>query len=82
MESNLQTLLREIQAVKFALIETKLFLDTHPCDKDAMEYYLCQKEKMEELTARWEKACPDICKENGHMRWAWVDTPWPWQVEG
>ena len=47
-----------------------------------MEYYLCQKEKMEELTARWEKACPDICKENGHMRWAWVDTPWPWQVEG
>ena len=82
MENNLQSLLREIQAVKFALIETKLFLDTHPCDCEAMEYYLCQKEKLEELTARWEKACPDIRKENGQMRWAWVDTPWPWQVEG
>lgn len=82
MENNLQSLLREIQAVKFALIETKLFLDTHPCDQEAMDYYLCQKEKMEELKACWEKACPDIRKENGQMRWAWVDTPWPWQVEG
>lgn len=84
MENNLnrQALLREIQAVKFALIETKLFLDTHPCDREALEYYRCKKEKLDELLECWEKVCPRICRDNDEYRWAWVDTPWPWQVEG
>lgn len=81
-ELNRQALLKEIQAAKFALIETELFLDTHPCDQEALEYYLCRKEKLEELLACWEKICPRVCKDGREMRWAWVDTPWPWQVEG
>ena len=77
-----QSLLRDIQAAHFSLTETRLFLDTHPCDREAMEYYLCQKEKLAELMMQWENVCPDIRKENGAVRWAWADTPWPWQVEG
>lgn len=84
MENNLnkQGLLREIQVAKFALIEAQLFLDTHPCDQEAMDFFCCQKEKLDELLKCWEEVCPMIRKDDGEMCWAWVDTPWPWQVEG
>ena len=32
-------LLEWINIVSFAVDDVKLFLDTHPCDKDAMEYF-------------------------------------------
>ena len=34
-----QELMNRINAASFAVDDVKLFLDTHPCDKDAMEYF-------------------------------------------
>lgn len=40
-----QELMNRINAASFAVDDVKLFLDTHPCDKDAMEYF----EKYQEM---------------------------------
>lgn len=36
---NQKQLLMYITQVSFALTEVNLYLDTHPCDQEAMEYY-------------------------------------------
>ena len=36
---NQKQLLMYITQVSFALTEVNLYLDTHPCDQKAMEYY-------------------------------------------
>ena len=47
-----QELMNRINAASFAVDDVKLFLDTHPCDKEAMEYfekYYDRFEKKEDL---------------------------------
>ena len=79
---NKAALLREIQICQFALIEAQLFLDSHPCDQEAIRYYNTHREHLKELTARWEKVCGKVRENGSELYWAWTDTPWPWQVEG
>ena len=75
-------LLREIQVCGFALTEARLFLDTHPCDQQAIQFYQQKKERLDQLKAEWEARCGCVQPCGNEARWAWVDTPWPWQVEG
>lgn len=68
----------------FALDEAILYLDTHPCDEKAQEYFnkmQCAYQKAHcEYT---DKFGPLLAKEvNVENRWDWVVTPWPWEVEG
>ncbi|MCI8601067.1 MAG: spore coat protein CotJB [Oscillospiraceae bacterium] len=79
---NKSALLREIQICQFALIETQLYLDSHPCDQEALRYFTAHREHLKELTARWEKVCGKVRENGSELCWAWTDTPWPWQVEG
>ena len=39
MSKDQMRLLKFISQVSFALTETNLYLDTHPCDKVALSYY-------------------------------------------
>lgn len=82
MESR-EELLRKIQMLTFALIETNLYLDTHPMDQAALAYY----HKHRDLLAE----CEEIYAENygplnpgqvtSKNRWTWIDDPWPWEME-
>lgn len=71
--------LRAVQAADFAVLETKLYLDTHPCDKaalEAMRRYEAQAAAVrEEYETRYGslKGSAEKCD-----RWAWIDDPWPW----
>lgn len=76
------SLLREIQLCDFLLTEARLFLDTHPCDQQALQFYQQKKERLAQLKAEWEARCGCVQSCENGARWAWVDTPWPWQVEG
>ena len=42
--SEREKLLRYIGIVSFAIDDSTLYLDTHPCDKEALEYYNVHKE--------------------------------------
>lgn len=74
-------LLKYITQVSFALDDVILFLDTHPCDKDALEYYQQVRQQRKEAMALYnEKYGPlQIDQENCESYWTWVESPWPWE---
>ena len=42
--TDMASLLREVQMAEFALVEANLFLDTHPTDANALEYFCKYKQ--------------------------------------
>lgn len=78
-----EKLLRKIDVASFVLTDTRLFLDTHPCDKEALCYY----EKFQEIrnNAVEEYAClygpiTEYSFKNCD-EWTWATQPWPWERE-
>ena len=78
---NQRQLLMHINEVSFAVTEAVLFLDTHPCDKEAMEYYRKMKKLREEAVAQYEKEFGPLTTDGvrNTSEWEWTQTPWPWE---
>ena len=78
------TLLEEIQASDFTLIDLTLYLDTHPNDKDALRQFNQFSHYSKQLKAQFEakfgplKQYGNSYSSEGH--WNWNTEPWPWQV--
>lgn len=69
----------------FALDDATLYLDTHPCDERALEYYnvmkRAYKKAYNEYTAKFGPLkINDVDVACG--KWNWAKTPWPWEMEG
>ena len=72
--------LQRLRELEFALLETNLYLDTHPNSRNALDYY-------QKVKAARDIMYEDYVKNNGPMfaadvrqdNWSWVDMPWPWQ---
>ena len=81
---NKASLLRAIQQTDFALYDTALFLDSHPGNREALSYYKNLNQKCKMLTAQYESAYGPLTRKSaaGGDRWAWMDGPWPWEMEG
>lgn len=83
MEKNKQRLLREIQRCNFALTEARLYLDSHPTDQEALLYFQKMENRLAEARAAYEEKYGTIATDaDGKLRWTWVDSPWPWEMEG
>ncbi len=75
-------LLRQIQVYCFAIVEVTLYLDGHPCDRDALEYYNKYNAHLSELKHKYEsKYGPLTANGNNGCTWRWVEGPWPWEYE-
>ncbi len=78
------TLKKRIHAVDFALLEVGLFLDTHPCNTDALkqrgEYRQMRKALIETYEAQFGPYVVTVDDVPCGDRHAWVDGPWPWEV--
>ena len=75
--------MRNIYELGFVLIETMLYLDTHPNDQQAIEYYNEIMNKYNEYASKFARFYGplnafDMTNEN---YWTWVATPMPWEVE-
>jgi spore coat protein JB len=73
-------LMKEVMAVDFALIDLKLYLDTHPNDcKTIMVYNNCVK-KYKELIEEYHERFGPIYSEfyTSPCPWKWIEMPWPW----
>ena len=82
MMSDRQKALMRVQTYGFALDETVLFLDTHPNDAQAMQYY---RETLMQYNAAASdyisKYGPlDFTQVNGH-KWTWATDCMPWEGE-
>ncbi len=75
-------LMRFIDEVSFAIDDVALYLDTHPEDAQAMDYYetyqRLKKQAVEEYTRRYGPLLVEKVPCGNHY-WSWVSTPWPWE---
>lgn len=75
-------LLKHISQVSFALVDTVLFLDTHPCDEKALDYYHKVKKQREEAVDEYSRKYGPLLNDRVECEdyWTWVETPWPWEL--
>ena len=80
---NRDELMKRIQELSFAKVETELFLDTHPECKAALDYYKGVTEELDmAMTEYQNKYGPIVAEASMGDRWAWIDGAWPWQMNG
>lgn len=74
-------LMREIMETDFVLKELNLFLDTHPCHREALEKFCKYEKKSAVLKAEYEKMFgPLVPSANNNVEtWEWIQGPWPWE---
>ena len=81
--NNREALLWQVQMASFAVDEARLYLDTHPCDATALAQYGQMRDMrlnaVNAYNAQYGPLTTDAATANN--RWAWVDNPWPWEVE-
>lgn len=65
----------EGQAEAFAAWELRLYLNTHPCDEQALKLFRKYARKADQPNYAGAFAFDDGCPE----RWSWTDAPWPWE---
>lgn len=86
MNGNKYELMKLINQASFAVDDVKLYLDTHPCDEDAMayfrEYSMIRERAMKEYARLYGPLTIDMAAENCSEHWKWVKQPWPWQDGG
>ena len=76
-------MLKKVQAACFALEDIKLFLDTHPTDRGALECYSKYQKIYEMLVKEFEEKYGALNAErvDTNKGWTWVNNPWPWEME-
>jgi spore coat protein JB len=80
MNKERDALLKKIQALSFAKVETELYLDVYPDNREALNYY---KDTLDALSAAMEeyqnKYAPIVASGVTGDTWTWVKGQWPWQ---
>lgn len=78
-----EKLMKQLQMYDFAVIEAGLFLDTHPNDKEALNYFNKVRKLAENAREDYEKKYgPNLMTSTeGRTNWEWALKPWPWEVE-
>ena len=84
-EMNRRELFEYINQISFAVDDVKLFLDTHPGNQKALEYFQKYKEKrieaLKEYAEVYGPLTVDTVSENRLLE-LWINEPWPWQEGG
>lgn len=77
---NRDAMLKRVQVYDFALYEARLFLDTHPSCKEALDYYNKHLEMAKAAKEAFEaKYGPLMAEDNKGDSWEWIKDPWPWE---
>lgn len=88
MQMNEQTMSRKglldwINQVSFAVSDILLYLDSHPCDEDALAYFREKSQERNRALAEYARnygpLTIDTADDNMSRSWEWVQQPWPWE---
>ncbi|SFS35527.1 spore coat protein CotJB [Marininema halotolerans] len=77
------TLLKQIQALDFVLVELTLYLDTHPEDTQAIQQFNTTSLQSNQLKQQYQQLYGPLYQFGASPSgtpWNWKDAPWPWQV--
>lgn len=88
-------LLKEIDEISFTVNDLNLYLDTHPLDQEAINYFQQTMAKRKELLKNYanefeplliDYVCPDTNNSSqahtnyaGQKHFTWADGPLPWE---
>lgn len=63
------------------MVEANLYLDTHPCDMEALSYLNQMMEAYKNAKAAYEAQFGPLNAGNvtENAYWTWVSDPWPWE---
>lgn len=83
---NRRDLLCLINQVSFAVDDVKLYLDTHPCDTAALDFFYehskTRNQALKEYAKYYGPLTIDTASTSCSDRWNWINEPWPWQEGG
>ncbi|MCI8433302.1 MAG: spore coat protein CotJB [Lachnospiraceae bacterium] len=78
---NKEQLYHDIGIVSFVLTELSLYLDTHPTDRNAIEYFnhynRIRHQMIKEFSMKYFPLTLDLAESN--KEWRWGDAPLPWE---
>ncbi len=75
------TALYEIGMVDFLLMDMKLYLNTHPCDKNALDYYHHYAKILKEMREAYAQNYGPLFAEQSDCgkEWEWGMEPNAWE---
>lgn len=75
-------MLNDISIVDFVLVELMEYLDTHPFDADAMEYFnhyaRIKNQMIKEFSQKYFPLTKDLAESK--KEWRWGSAPLPWDA--
>ena len=76
-------LFEAIRAISFVMDELRLFLDTHPNDREALALFIDNMERRNGLIVEYTNAYGPIDSYyiNNDGTWSWINEPMPWKAE-
>lgn len=78
--SDREQMLRDISIVDFVLVEFMLYLDTHPHDRKAMEYFnhysRIKNQMSQEFSRKYYPLTKDMAESTTEWRWGAAPLPW------
>lgn len=74
-------LLREISIIDFTMVDLGLYLDTHPCDTHALEYFNHYAGIKRRLSREFAKQFYPLTMDavDCDSGWTWGEAPLPWE---
>lgn len=81
MDREQMSMMLELMEVSFVLIETALYLNTHPDDERALRIHNNASRQYSQLEEMYQARYGPL-RYTGMSRhpWAYINAPWPWDV--
>lgn len=75
--------MRRVQAAQFALLETGMYLDAHPCNPQALAHYQRYRQQYHQAKNDYQAAFGPLRVDEVEeaSSWSWIAPPWPWEKE-
>lgn len=82
MNTEQERMLHDIGVVSFVAIEMTLYLDTHPLDREAMEYFnhymRMKNQMMRDYAVKFGPLSLSVA-DSSSKEWKWALQPMPWE---
>ena len=75
-------LMDQIRSLAFTVNDLALYLDTHPCDSNALRYQYEYSEQLRNLRQRYQREYGPLSIYYPQRAWEWIESPWPWENGG
>jgi spore coat protein JB len=82
--ANKNSVIKAVYELGFVMTEVLLYLDTHPNDSEAIEYYAEMRQRYNEAVEAYENMIGPLSfnRTGADNYFDWAATPLPWEKEG